>query len=296
MTFSRTAFTSLVCLVASGGLAAAQDGDDAAQQEPPPDPTASPAPEPVAAATGRWPRAVFARPLTLPEGLAQVGGDIVATNAFDGFGLNLVGGYGISDDLEVTGFYLFSLDDFNGKGNLDVDVGYKLARGAAGGKLEVIGRGRVGYDIGGESANPLRLGAHVQYSLTDKIALITPGQQLSIALEATPEVMGVGGAREIFLQLPVAVGYQATPELYLQLDTTLAKIKIADSANELFGADSTPIALTGVYNAMPALDVIGSFAFNLNAPADDGNPMTDEPGVGDSVTVTVGARYYLGDL
>lgn len=295
MTFLRTAFTSLVCLVAAGGLAAAQDGDDAAQPEPMPDPSAAPAPEPVAAATGRWPRAVFARPLTLPAGLAVVGADLVTTDTFDGFAMNLAGGYGISDDLEINGFYLFSLDDFNGKGNLDVDVGYKLARGAAGGKLEVIGRGRLGYDIAGDSANPLRLGVHVQYSLTDKIALITPGQQLSIALESTPEVMGMGGEREIFLQLPVAVGYQATPELYFQLDTTLAKVKLVDSSNEFFGADTTPLTVTAVYNAIPALDVIAAIGINLTPPAGDG-PMAEESGVGDTFGLLVGARYYLGDL
>ena len=103
------------------------------------------------------------------------------------------------------------------------------------------------------------------------------------------------GFREIFLQLPVAVGFQATPELYLQLDTTLAKIKIADSANAFFGADTTPLAVTAIYNALPALDVIGTIGVNLTPP-ESGDPMVEGPGVGDTLTFLIGARYYLGTL
>ncbi|HSK04159.1 MAG TPA: hypothetical protein VK932_23055 [Kofleriaceae bacterium] len=285
----------LLALVAPPGTAFAQDGEteEAAEGEPeaegtPEDAGREPADD-APAAGGRWPRAVIARPLTLPKGLAQLGADLGANNDFSALGMNLVAGYGISDDLEATLFYGFALKDFEIKGNLDVDVGYKLLRGAAGGKLEVIGRARLGYSVVGEDLNPLRLGAHVQYNVTDKIALITPGQQLVIGLAESE-----GGGTPMFLQLPVAVGFQATPELYLQLDTTLAQIEISDSGNAFFGADTTPIAVTAVYNAMPALDVIASIGLDLTPP--DTVAPAPEIGVGDTLTFLVGARYYLGDL
>lgn len=295
---SRSAWITLaVCMAGSAGPALAQDAGDGDATDPaaapPPDGQPASPGEGAAADSSRYPRAVINRPLTLPKGLAQVGADLAANHDFSGFGLNAVGGYGVSDDLEVTGFYAFALKDFEIKGSLDVDVGYKLLRGAAGGKLEVIGRGRVGYNVLGEDLNPLRLGAQVQYNVTPKIALISPAQQLVIGLADND-----AGVTPIYLQIPVAVGYQATPELYVQLDTTLAQIEISDSGNAFFGADTTPIAVTGVYNAMPNLDVIGSIALNLTPPdtIDPATMMTVSGSVGDSLAFLVGARYYLGKL
>lgn len=297
MTVNCSAWITLaVCIAGSAGTALAQDGSgDAADPAatPAPDGTAAPAPADGAAASARWPRSVIARQLTLPKGLAQVGADLGFNHDFSAIGMNLVGGYGISDDLELTGFYAFALKDFEIKGSFDVDVGYKLLRGAAGGKLEVIGRGRIGYNVLGEAANPLRLGAQVQYNVTDKLAVISPGQQIVIGLAED-----AAGGHPTFLQLPVAVGYQATPELYLQLDTTLAQIEITDSGNAFFGADTTPLAVTGIYNAIPALDVIASIGLNLTPPdtIDPVTMMATEGSVGDSLTFLIGARYYLGKL
>jgi hypothetical protein len=309
MTVDRSILSKLVCcgILASGGIASAQDaeGEEPAGDEaepgtpegaPPPD-DAAPMPAegeaPAEPPAARWPRAVIARPLTLPKGLAQLGVDLAANNDFSLLAANVVAGYGITDDLELTGFYAFALKDFEIKGNFDVDVGYKLARGAAGGKLEVIGRGRVGYSVIGEAVNPLRLGAHVQYNVTDKIALITAGQQLVVGLAED-----AAGGTPIFLQLPVAIGFQATPELYLQLDTTLAQIEISDSGNAFFGADTTPLAVSAVYNAMPALDVIAAISVNLTPPGvfDPISMMTIEPDVGDTLAFLLGVRYFLGDL
>lgn len=312
MTVDRLAVSKLVCLgiLVSGGIASAQDaggGTDygeaggppegaPAQPDgaaPPPDGSAPPA-DGAAQPGSRWPRASFARQLTLPKGLAVIGADLTANNDFSTLGLGVIGGYGISDEFEVNGFYTFGLKDFEINGSLDVDLGYKLLRGAADGKLEAIGRARVGYDLASERANPLRLGVHVQYSLTDKIGLITPGQQLSFALEETPGVLGAPGTREMFFQLPVAIGYQATPLLYLQLDTTLMKINISDSGNAFFGADTTPLTFTGLYNVVPEIDVLAAIGLNLTPPP-GGDGMTD-PGVGDSLAFLVGFRYFVGEL
>ncbi len=301
MTVDRSILTTLACcgLLASAGTAAAQDAGaeepappegEAEAAAPPEGAAPTPPEEAPAAPAARWPRSVIARPLTLPKGLAQLGADFAANNDFSVVAMNAVAGYGITDDLEATLFYAFALEPAEIKGSLDVDLGYKLLRGAAGGKLEVIGRGRAGFNVLGEDANPIRLGAHVQYNVTDKIALITPGQQLVIGLAEDD-----AGGTPMFVQLPVAVGFQATPELYVQLDTALAQIEIADSGNAFFGADTTPIAVTAVYNAIPALDVIAAIGLNLTPP-ESADPMAADPGVGDTLTFLLGARYYLGTL
>jgi hypothetical protein len=48
--------------------------------------------------------------------------------------------------------------------------------------------------------------------------------------------------------------------------------------------DTTPVALTAVYNVMNRLDVLATI----------GTDLTNEPG--DAVTFLVGARYYAGEL
>lgn len=232
------------------------------------------------APAARWPRAVIARPLTLPGGVFQAGLDEVSNNDVSFLGSRLVAGYGINDKLEATMFYSFATKEFEAKGSLDVNVGYAAIRGAAGGKLEVVPRAQLGYSLLGEALNPLGVGAQVQYNLSDKLAVITPGGQLSVALDGDP--------KPIVLGVPVAVGFQATPELYFQVDTTLASLSISNSENAFIFADSTPAALTGIYNAIPALDVMAGLSMNAT-PAGDA-------GIGDTLAFLLGVRYYGGQL
>ena len=238
------------------------------------DQTAAPAP--------RYPRAVIARPLTLPAQLGVLGADASANHDFSTMGGAPIVGYGFTDDLEIQIPYAFATKDFEIKGVLNGDVGYKLLRGAVGGKLEAIARMRGGYDLLAEAATPLMIGVHVQYNLTDTLAVISgvPGsQQLRIAL-ADNDAM----TKPIDFGLPIGVGYQATGEFYLQLDTKLFQLDLSNSANVAIGADATPVALTAVYNVLPALDVQAAIATDLsNAP-------------GDTLSFLVGARYYAGSL
>jgi hypothetical protein len=67
-------------------------------------------------------------------------------------------------------------------------------------------------------------------------------------------------------------------------DTKLAQLDISDSVNAVIFADTTPVALTAVYNVMNRLDVLATI----------GTDLTNEPG--DAVTFLVGARYYAGEL
>jgi hypothetical protein len=235
----------------------------------------------AAAPASRWPRAVIDRVLTFPKGLAEAGLDIgtPTKNIFNPAAIRVLGGYGITDDLELN-FAAYSFTTKSGKGSLDAGVGYKLLRGAAGGKLEVIARLQTGYSIAGKALNPLGLGVQVQYNVTPKIALISPGGQLSIAL--------AGDKKPISLGLPFSVGFQATPELYLQLDTTLATIKIANSANAFLFKDSIPLTIGATYNAMPALDVFAAFSLNAKPVS----PLK----IGDTLGLLFGARYYIGNL
>lgn len=232
------------------------------------------------APAARYPRSVIARPLTLPSGVFQAGLDQVSNNDASIMGTKLVAGYGIDDKLEATMYYTFATKDFEAKGSVDVNVGYAAVRGAAGGKLEVVPRAQVGYSVLGEALNPLAVGAQAQYNVSDKLAVITPGGQLAVTLEGDP--------KPIIFGLPVAVGFQATPELYLQLDTTLASLSISNSENAFIFADSTPATLMAMYNAIPALDVMATVGMNATPPG--------EASVGDTLAFLLGVRYYGGQL
>ncbi|HEY0482564.1 MAG TPA: hypothetical protein VGD37_33815 [Kofleriaceae bacterium] len=272
---------------AKTSVAAAAPGDAAAPHAPAGDDgaaTAATAAAEPAAPAARYPRAVIARPLTLPEGLAMLGADVTTNHDLSAMGGAPIVGYGITDDLEIQLPYAFAAREFEAKGSLNLDVGYKLLRGAIDGKLEAIARVRGGYNLLTQTANPVMLGVHVQYNLTDTFAIISgfPGtQQLSIAV-SDGGVMG--GSKPVDFSVPISAGYQATPTLYLQLDTRLARFNLSGSSNAFVFADTTPAALTAVYNVVNALDVQASIATDLsNAP-------------GDALAFLIGARYYAGKL
>jgi hypothetical protein len=292
----------LIASLATLGFAGTAIADDtAAPAEPDPnapapdgavaDPNAPAMPDPNAAApVGKWPRAVIARPLTLPGGVFMAGVDIVnyTSSFFDPALIRVLVGYGITDDIELAfASYAFPTSGV-GDGSIGVGLGYKLARGAMDGKLEAIARAQIGYGLAasvdlttGETSGavtPLGLGVHVQYNVSDKLALITPGNQLTIGLDPN----------FVTFSIPVGVGFQATPELYVQLDTNLATINIKDSATAVIFADTTPLALTATYNVMPALDVLAGIALDVTPP--------DPLGVGDTFAILLGARYYGGKL
>lgn len=283
------------------GTAAAQDaaadgsGEPAPDAQPPADPNA-PMPDPAAATTtaSRWSRQELLRPLTLPKGLWYVGLDVVnfTSSFFDPAVIGISAGYGITDDFELALIgYSFATNDA-GKGSIGVGVGYNLVRNGSGGKLDAAARLTTGFDLAGKinlttnetsaSVSPLDLGVQVRYKVTDKIAVFTPGGQLSIGLD--PNV--------IDLSLPVGVGMEATPELFVSLETNIATINIKDSATAVIFADTTPLQIVGRYNVMPALDVLAGLALDLTPP-DVG---TVETGIGDTLAILVGARYYGGAL
>jgi hypothetical protein len=85
------------------------------------------------------------------------------------------------------------------------------------------------------------------------------------------------------VSVPIGVGVQPTETVYLQLDTKLVQLPLAESETLVFGRDMTPVALTAVWNIIPALDVQAAIATDLNTAAD-------------ALALLVGARFYAGRL
>lgn len=229
----------------------------------------------LAAADDRYPRAVIARPLTLPKAIVVVGGDLGANNDLSAVGGTPIVGVGITDNLEVQVPYAFAARELDPRGSLSIDVGYKLVRGAVDGKLEIIARARAGYSLLDDDTMPYALGVHLQYNVLPWLAVITgaPGtEQLRF------------DSPSIDLSLPLAIGVQVSPVVYLQVDTKVAQIALHDADSMMFAADTSPVALTAVWNAWHALDVQAAIGTDLTT------------GAGDAMWFLVGARYYAGTL
>jgi len=277
---SRFAFATLIMLSLTRHAAAQAD----------PDPAVVAPPAEEAAPTTRYARSVIDRVLTLPKGLFMAGADGGYLNSDPSISvLTPIVGYGFTDDIELQVAYTFTLDPggTDGKGPLAGDVGIKLLRGALGGKFELLARVRGTYDSLSEFGF-LQVGLHAQYNATPKLAFISgiPGtEHLRFTLTAPEVAPGIDTPKPIDFSLPFGIGFQATPELYFQLDTKLFQIDISDSQTLWIGDDITPLTLTGVYNVIPRLDV--QAAVGLDASADE---------VGNSMTVLVGFRYYAGAL
>jgi hypothetical protein len=260
--------------------------------------SSDPAPptEVAAVSAPRWARGVVDRVLTLPSGLVVAGGDVIAVNTVttDMAGVSttnmswladVAAGYGVTDDLEInliTPNYTFALDDFEAKGSLDVGVGYKLLRGAAGGKLEMIARGIGGYDLNAEVARPVRIGFHVQYNVTPRLGVFTH----DIGVGNAGISLGVEGDKKpISLTLPIGVGYQVTPALWIEADTApITSLNLANTS-DVFISDVTPALATAVYNFMDGrVDALAYVGF------------ANVQHAGDTYTFGAGLRYYAGKV
>ncbi|HEU0031738.1 MAG TPA: hypothetical protein VFQ53_13970 [Kofleriaceae bacterium] len=282
-------------LVATLALVATARANPAATSSAPPAPTipvlredVATAPAPLGTATTvappapRYPRSVIARPLTLPASLVALGADAGGNHDLSAITAAPIVGCGITDKLEVQVPYAFAVRELEARGSVIADAGYAIVRGALAGKLEAIARVRGGYDTLGSAATPLGLGVHLQYNVTPWLALISgaPGtQQLRISLVENAELQ-----TPIDIGLPLGVGVQPTETLYLQLDTRLLQLALSESETLVIGRDVTPLALTAVWNVIPALDVQAAI----------GTDLSNEPG--EALTFLVGARFYAGTL
>jgi hypothetical protein len=212
----------------------------------------------TASAETVWAAENINRPLTMPASSFYAGA-AVTTLTFDSWIAGVQGGYGLSDELELYATYTLGLDpSSNGTGR--VGGGYAFVRGAMEGKLELVGRADIGYDVEGSAIAPLVAGIQGQYTLAPKFALVMPASHLSIALD--------GDVKPMTFSVPVGFLFQAAPTFYLQLDTTLATIKIKDAENAFIFADVIPATVTAAYNSK-ALDAGVFFTTDVkNSPAD----------------------------
>jgi len=243
-------------LLASSGLARADDPDPNAPAGAPP----ATAPAPDAAMTGGWPLQVQDRPYTLNKGMAEghlsltianivttvTSGTppVTMTSSDVGVGLGFGAAYGVSDQIEVGADYAiqFAPDFAADAGPLQVHAAFRAAHDA---KMDLAAIATFNYLNVGDGIAALGLGANFRYKVVPKVGIITPGPQLSIILNSP---------RPIALALPVGVDFAAAPNIYAALTTNIGTIAIKEGDSAFIFDKVIPITLTAYYS-MPKIDI-----------------------------------------
>lgn len=216
----------------------------------------------TAVAEVNQPLEIVNRPLTLPAGQGEAGLGLgflfikdADPNPFKL--LNLGGGYGVNEKLEVRLQYTTCLEDgCDFKGPLALGAAYGLSDG---GPLHLAADASIGYNTLSEAITPLGLGVRVRYNLDDKMAVYSPGQQLTITIDDQDT-----GFSPIYLSLPVGFGYQATPNLFVAAETNIADIEISDYETQFIFDNTIPLGLRAFYAVNNMIDVGLGFDIDLD--------------------------------
>ncbi len=206
------------------------------------------------------PQEIVMRPMTTPGAQITIGGDLIYFMIGDAnaTGLDLGGSFGVNDSLEVGLRYGFSLDEFEAKGDLEIEAAYAIMEG----NLGVAANVEAGYSILAEGATPLGLGARIRFRVNDQLAIISPGSQLQIALEGDPKPITLG--------LPIGVGYQVSPALFAFVNTSIGNLSIANSESTFLFADFIPLQAGAFFSPSNTIDVGAALSF-LDLKDDAGN-------------------------
>ncbi len=257
---SRITLVALVA-VSLGGVSVAR-ADDAHADNSAVDSKAELTSAAVAVPAPSWPLAIRDRSLTLPQGMWSAGLGVGANNDLTSVDVTATGlwglSYGVSDELTVGVSYGLAVEPSSeGRGPVSVNAAYTYY---AEGALSLIATASAGYDLTGDTLEPLSLGTLVWYNIGDAFTLFTPGGQLAVGLE-DPSAIG--------LSLPVSLGYQVNPHMFVSGDTSLGDLALRDGDSSVLGADVIPAGATAWYSPSNKMDVALSVSTDLkNSPGD----------------------------
>lgn len=244
---------------------------------------------------GWWPTSAVDRPFMRGKGKITAGLDYglfkisffepitMTTVSGTADAINVSAAYGVSDQINAGLGYAVPLgvagdNDFNAAGNLDLWGGYQIKHDP---KMSVAATADFAVDLDNTDDMEIHAGLGFRYTVAPKIGVFTGapygpgpvGQHLSISLASDGPIT---------FSVPVGAMFQATPELNVNVMTTLANISISNSDTAVFGADYIPLYLGGLFAVNKNIDVQAQF----------GLPDLKEAGF-DLYTLSLGARYHV---
>lgn len=247
----------------------------AAAAQPAPDP----APQPVASADGTvvapaeamtpgWTEVMIDRPLTLPASKLALYGtlDIAhitipallggTSTSVTSEALDLGVGYGVNDKLTVGAGYAFSIHDFEIKGPLTLFGAYSLL---SSGKLTIGASADLTLNFNSTDAmgkstttETLHAGLGVRYRLAPTVAIYSGGKPNPLGGVASEMPMagsvlgqhlaiGLNSSAPITFDIPVGLGIQASPQAFLWVNTSVARLGFSNSSNAFLFKDFIPL-------------------------------------------------------
>jgi hypothetical protein len=184
--------------------------------------------------------------------------------------LELGGGFGVTDKLQIGLLYALSLNDDSGafpnsgKGPLTLYGGLSLLHQD---KLDVAASADFEINVANTDDKVIHAGLGVRFMATPKVALFTgnivppgpSGQHLAISLASNGPIT---------FSVPVGVAIQAAPKAYVWVDTTVADISISNSNNAFIFSDFIPIDVGLLYRVAPNVDLGAHFSDDLKNAGD----------------------------
>jgi hypothetical protein len=252
---------------------------------PPPPPPAPPGATPAAAPTA-YPEAMSDRAYNLDKGMVEIHGAMPifalgggSTDILAGIGVS----YGISDALEIGADYAFEASP-----KVEFDGLF-----AAHARLRVAHTEQVSASLGvaafysksfySDGITLLAIGASVRYRINKQLSLFTESNACGGCINVVGPVMGQGiiasggGDSIVGFTVPVGVGLQATPQVYLSASTVIGAILLSPQTDSYFLLrDAIPVVAGAWFAATPKLDLGASITDDLK---DAGNNYFFELGV-----------------
>jgi hypothetical protein len=306
-------FNTLLATLLIASSASGASADDAVS-----DGTTPTAAAPAAAAPVR----MIDRPFSLKEGGIAAYGSIDIAHAtlgmmdFSQYQMRIAGAYGISKDLSVGAEYGFPFagdgtDKTTGRGPFHLYGLFSLTQDdsltvavVAGFQANLAGT----FDaMTGDPATTkaISAGFDIRYKVTPDIAIFSgspfgpavPGTLAGLAIGGIPThntqqhlSMSLEDNGPILFDVPVGVGFQATPDLFAYLDTTLASFAISNSPyKEMSGKTKSAVFFGGDDLELP-LHVGAYYAFDKNIDL-GGALLTNLDSAGDLYVISLAARW-----
>lgn len=235
-----------------------------------------------------FPTALLARPFTLPAGTAEIGGrmklgvhqDAAGKTAPDLVSLNSLSlGVGVTDDLQLGlswgGFQIPNVKPAQG---IDINAGYFLFANKWAAAMASL---NVPFHFNSDVVNNVTFAMPTAFGVVQNVSILAFYDSLID--------FGFGkkdGNRKLnaSFSLPIKLGYQATPNLWVDVSTRLAKFEVQTGKDHSYFWKSAPIKVRGFYAITNAFDVVADAGFD------------DVFNAKDTFAVVLGIQYRMGNL
>lgn len=227
-------------------------------------------------ATHAYPTAVSQRPFTLPSGMVELGGKMKLGTSRDTLALDFAHlNVGITNDTQIgLSWFGFQIPKFDLSQSLNVSVGHFLFANDWAASMAYL---EVPIHF---NKNAIR---NISFAMPTAIPVVKNVSVIAFYDSLVDFGFNKGNYSASF-NLPVALSYQVTPNIALEVSSRLAKFEVATGNNNTYFWNSMPARVKGLYAVNNGFDVVASAGFD------------DAFNAKESFSVMMGAQFRVGNL